>query len=275
MELPKSPALSKCALPYSSRHLMVKGRSPGVHRVAAWQSRTRIVRLTDWNRSVGETVAGRAGVRTSRPWPGVPIPTTVEVTRPDRRRALSTCSGLTSDSGRFGCVRAGSASKSMSSTACSSARLGVVALVGPATTAPRPRRRRRRPRRLGRPRRVVATCSRATAVESGQPEASPSAVAPHHRRRPAPAKRMHGEPTAHRHERAPTAQVVCEGGSAVGISAPGHGAVHGAKWRQPVELKAGGGAPQRSPDAWRKPVAMASDALVMRRSSNRFRQAAL
>ena len=124
MDLPKSPALSRCASPYSSRHLMVKGRSPGAHRVAALQSRTMMLRLTDWNRPVGETVTGRAGARTSRLWSRAPISETVEVTPPDRRRAPSTCSGLKSDVCAPGCVQGGTASKSTSSMACSSARTG-------------------------------------------------------------------------------------------------------------------------------------------------------
>ena len=124
MDLPKSPALSKCASPYSSRHLMVKNRSPGVHRVAALQSRTMSLRSTDWNRPVGETVKGRAGARTSRLRSRAPISKTVEVTPPDRRRAPSTCSGLKADFRAPGCVRGDTASNSTSSTACSSARIG-------------------------------------------------------------------------------------------------------------------------------------------------------
>ena len=56
------------------------------------------------------------------------------------------------------------------------------------------------------------------------------------------------------------------GAGAVGVSAPAHGAVHGAKRRQPMVLEAVGGVRQRTPDAWRKPVAMATAVLVMRRS---------
>ena len=45
VDLSKSPALSRCASPYSSRHLMVNGRSPAVHRAAASQSRTTILEI--------------------------------------------------------------------------------------------------------------------------------------------------------------------------------------------------------------------------------------
>ncbi len=79
MDPSKSPALSRCSLPYSSRQVMVKGRSTGVHRAAALQSRTMILRLSDWYRPLGETVAGRAGARTSRP-AGPLMVKTVEVT---------------------------------------------------------------------------------------------------------------------------------------------------------------------------------------------------
>jgi hypothetical protein len=139
MDLSKSPALSRCTLPYWSRQVMVKGRSTGVHRVAALQFLTVILRLIDWSRAVGETVTGRAGVRISRPWSGLLIVKTVEVTAPDRRTALSTCSALTSDPQPRGYVRGGAAAKSMSSTACSSTRKGSGA--GRAchhTTAPAP-----------------------------------------------------------------------------------------------------------------------------------------
>ena len=97
MALSKSPALSRCSLPYSSRQAMVKGRSFGVHRVAALQSPTMTWRSSNLNRAVGLTVTGRAGARTSSAGPGLSILKTVEVTRPDRSTALSTCSELIAD----------------------------------------------------------------------------------------------------------------------------------------------------------------------------------
>ncbi len=124
MDLSKSPALSRCSLPCSSRQVMVKGRSSGVHRVAALQSRTMTLRSSDRNRAVGLTVTGRAGARTSSPRPALSIVKTVEVTRPDRSTALSTCNQLISDPWPLECVRGPTASRSRSSTACSSARRG-------------------------------------------------------------------------------------------------------------------------------------------------------
>ena len=121
-DLPKSPARSRCASPYSSRQVMVKGRSLGVHWVAASQSRTLILSMTDLNRLVGETVTGRAGTRTSRLRSRAPSTVMVEVSPSDRTSALSTCSGLNPDCRPLGCVRGGMASKSTSSTPCSSAR---------------------------------------------------------------------------------------------------------------------------------------------------------
>lgn len=124
-DLSKSPARSVCNLPYSSCHVMTKGRSPGLHRVATLHSWTTILRLTDWSRLFGETVTGRPGAWMPSPCPGVmPIFKTVDDCRPDSRRALSTCSRLSSESRPRACVRGRSAWKSTSSTACSSARIG-------------------------------------------------------------------------------------------------------------------------------------------------------
>ncbi len=124
MDLSKSPALSPCTLPCSSRQVMVKGRSPGVHRDAASQSRTISSRLTDWYRASRETVMGRAGARTPRLRPGMSILRTVDVVKPDRSRPLSTSSGV-ADTWPLGGVRGGTASKSTSSTSCSSATKGL------------------------------------------------------------------------------------------------------------------------------------------------------
>ncbi len=102
----------------------MKGRSTGVHRVAALQSWTMISRSTNRYRLSGESVTGRAGTRTSRLWSELAIARTVEATPPDNRKALSTCSRLTSDVEPPTCVRDGAASRRMNSTACSSTKKG-------------------------------------------------------------------------------------------------------------------------------------------------------
>ena len=185
MDFSKSPARSRCSLPNSSRQVMVKARSSGVHCIAALQSRTMILRFTSWSRAVGEIVTGTAGARTSRLGSGGWILKTVEVYRPgqEHRAGDMKRAEFQTPAACFA-ARGGSALKSMSSTACSSARKATMATVNPSTTAPRLRQPQRRARRQPGARRVVATWSgpsRTTTVEPDRPAASRAAAPLSHR----------------------------------------------------------------------------------------------